>query len=336
MSGDDDDDKKFYERESESVKTILTSDNLFRNDNLVRRRHTKETTGQIGQTKDENIEEKNKLYKREVLQGLQKTIYTYIAKKTDRDKDYIGPVEIKSVITYVIIVLVAGLIFFGLLFILTFLQLIVPLFSFSSSLTIVFILFIISQIVFYILFFLLLYVGIINYVVLLIYLGIVSAILFISSNSLQPFSIIASNVIIGGSNGFIILIVFLTRTQLEQIKRFSPIFDMSSFLWTVLCLMRLFTFIEANRGFLLYIFFPYYFNILFQFASEVVELFRGISGPYKGLKSIEGILVICNLLYAQFFVLFFVFYIIKFYGIIVFVFWPPWFYTFPASWFTWL
>jgi hypothetical protein len=339
-------DEEYYKERDAEVQEILTSgDGLLKRRfqinsttrGSIMRRQREEGGEETPPTLEEEREKKGrKTYKEGMMGGLQRVISRYIA-RLDRDQgDIIGPVEIKSVTNYVIIVLIALLIFYALQFILTNLQLIIKMFSVGTIRILILVLFLVSQVVFYILFVILLYIDILNYIVLFIYLGIVSAIVFVSANGLNPFSIIFTNAVVGIAYGFFILIIWLARTQLETIKRFSPNLDKSSFLWITICLFGFPEFIAANPAFLIYFFLPFCFNLLFQYVDDLVELFRGVTGPYKGLYAIEGILVMCNLLYAQYVMTFMFLYIIKLYGVMIFVFWPPWFYILPASWFTWL
>ena len=284
----------------------------------------------------QNFETKNNFFYKENIEDLLiETLQNFIG-KTDKDMDYIGPVEQKSLFNYLIIVFIATVFFYGFLFILTFVQLIIPLFSFNVSLTLVLIFFFVSQFIFYILEFIVLNIRILSSITLIILLALYGSIIFLIANNLNTFSIIITNISILIFYALIILIIFIVGVQLEQLKRFSPKFDVSTFLYITLLSYICFEFINQNRGFLFWLYLPICFCIYFQYSSEVVELWRGVSGPYKGLNVLEGIMTLTTMIYGQYVMIMIVFYIVKGYGFIIFFPVPPWYYVLPAEWFTWL
>ena len=113
-----DEDKRFYSRERDDVQEILTSNYTEIDSKLTKRFNThgkifqpRKKTVKSPTLEEEREMRKKESYKEGMLGGIQRVLATYIA-RLDRDQgDIIGPVEIKSVTNYVIIVLIALLIF---------------------------------------------------------------------------------------------------------------------------------------------------------------------------------------------------------------------------------
>jgi hypothetical protein len=258
------------------------------------------------------------------------------ANRNDRDRDFIRTIEQRSLFNYLVQVIIGVVVFFCILFAATFIQTLFPLWDFNTLLIIVFILFLVSQLIFYILKLFLIYVPFINWILLIIYLGIISVMIFLLANYLSFASIAFINFGVLLAYFFVFLLVFWTGSQLEEIKTFSPLFDASTFEFIVIVLFIFFEFTAANRSVLVWIYLPPAFNVYLQFMSEVVDLYRGVTAEYKGLYAIEGILVLCRLMSASYFIVTFFIYVIKCCGILLPIPFPPWYTILPPSWFTWL
>jgi hypothetical protein len=337
--------KNFYEKGNSIADNILFQNNLIHRTNKTVKSNIKtpllkEHSSNFQKNDFTNILQTNTEYSTsEYLEGmLFETVQRYI-EKTTKDKDYIGPVEIKSLFNYLIIVFIITILFYGFLFILTIIQLVIPTFSLNVAFTLVLIFFFISQVIFYLLEFIFIpssSLAFLSYIILIILFAFYGTIVFLIANGLNVFSIIVTNGSILIFFGLIILLVYLVGIQLEQIKRFSPKLDTNTFIFIGLLFYICFEFINQNRSVLFWIYLAICFCVYFQYADQVVELYRGVSGPYKGLYAIEGILTLTTIIFGEYVLMMLLFYVVKTYGIIIFVFWPPWYYVMPPEWFTWL
>jgi len=160
-------------------------------------------------------------------------------------------------------------------------------------------------------------VSVVNYVLLISLLGLYIFLIFIYIENLSFVSIVIIHSIIGVYNVGFILLVYFTRSQFSSIKTFSPGFDSITYTLVTLFVYIYFDYFSNHPALMFYIFLAAQISVMLQFANEITEIYKGVSGAYQDLNIVEGIMVLSNIVTLQYVILITILYVFKIHGFII-------------------